>query len=121
MSARRQQFSNSPTPPLRGGAVRRVLSRSTPVTGRYTLLVRVLLAGPRGYCAGVSRAVEIVDRALEIFSPPIYVKHEIIHNHHVVERLRARGVVFIEDVAEAPDDAVLIFSAHGVPPSDRDA
>ncbi len=87
----------------------------------YTFLVRVLLAGPRGYCAGVSRAVEIVDRALEIFNPPIYVKHEIIHNHHVVERLRSRGVVFIEDVAEAPSDAVLIFSAHGVPPSDRAA
>jgi 4-hydroxy-3-methylbut-2-en-1-yl diphosphate reductase len=83
--------------------------------------VRVLLAGPRGYCAGVSRAVEIVDRALEIFSPPIYVKHEIIHNHHVVERLRSRGVVFIEDVSEAPGDSVLIFSAHGVPPSDRAA
>ncbi|MFN0073638.1 MAG: 4-hydroxy-3-methylbut-2-enyl diphosphate reductase [Chloroflexota bacterium] len=81
--------------------------------------MRVLLAGPRGYCAGVSRAVEIVDRALEIFSPPIYVKHEIIHNHHVVQRLRSRGVVFIEDVSEAPGNSVLIFSAHGVPPSDR--
>lgn len=81
--------------------------------------MRVLLAGPRGYCAGVSRAVEIVDRALGLFNPPIYVKHEIIHNHHVVARLRARGVVFIEDVAEAPAGSVLIFSAHGVPPSDR--
>ena len=81
--------------------------------------MRVLLAGPRGFCAGVSRAVEIVDRALEIFDPPIYVKHEIIHNHHVVERFRSRGVVFIEDIAEAPNGSVLIFSAHGVPPSDR--
>ena len=79
----------------------------------------ILLASPRGFCAGVSRAVEIVERALEIFGSPVYVKHEIIHNHHVVSDLRERGAVFVEDLAEVPDGSVLIFSAHGVPPSDR--
>ncbi len=83
--------------------------------------MQVLLAGPRGFCAGVSRAVEIVERVLEIFGPPIYVKHEIIHNHQVVADLRARGAVFVESIDEVPPGSPLIFSAHGVPPSDRDA
>jgi 4-hydroxy-3-methylbut-2-enyl diphosphate reductase len=82
--------------------------------------MQVLLAGPRGFCAGVSRAVEIVERVLEIFGPPIYVKHEIIHNHQVVADLRARGAVFVESIDEVPPGSPLIFSAHGVPPSDRD-
>jgi 4-hydroxy-3-methylbut-2-enyl diphosphate reductase len=81
--------------------------------------MQILLAGPRGFCAGVSRAVEIVERALEIFGPPIYVKHEIIHNHQVVSDLRNRGTIFVEDLDEVPAGSVLIFSAHGVPPSDR--
>jgi 4-hydroxy-3-methylbut-2-enyl diphosphate reductase len=81
--------------------------------------MQVLLAGPRGFCAGVSRAVEIVERVLEIFGPPIYVKHEIIHNHQVVADLRARGAVFVESIDEVPPGSPLIFSAHGVPPSDR--
>jgi 4-hydroxy-3-methylbut-2-enyl diphosphate reductase len=79
----------------------------------------IVLASPRGFCAGVSRAVEIVERALEIFGAPVFVKHEIIHNHQVVADLRGRGARFVEDLADVPDGAVLIFSAHGVPPSDR--
>jgi 4-hydroxy-3-methylbut-2-enyl diphosphate reductase len=80
--------------------------------------MQVLLAGPRGFCAGVSRAVEIVERVLEIYGPPIYVKHEIIHNHQVVADLRNRGAVFVESLDEVPPGSALIFSAHGVPPSD---
>jgi 4-hydroxy-3-methylbut-2-enyl diphosphate reductase len=80
--------------------------------------MQVLLAGPRGFCAGVSRAVEIVERVLEIYGPPIYVKHEIIHNHQVVADLRNRGAVFVESLDEVPPGSPLIFSAHGVPPSD---
>ena len=81
--------------------------------------MQVLLAGPRGFCAGVSRAVEIVERVLEIYGPPVYVKHEIIHNHQVVADLRNRGAVFVESLDEVPSGSPLIFSAHGVPPSDR--
>jgi 4-hydroxy-3-methylbut-2-en-1-yl diphosphate reductase len=76
--------------------------------------MRVLLAQPRGFCAGVERAIEIVERALEKFGPPIYVRHEIVHNRHVVERLRAKGAHFVDEVDEVPDGAVTIFSAHGV-------
>ncbi len=83
--------------------------------------MEIMLASPRGFCAGVDRAVEIVERALEIFGRPVYVKHEIIHNHQVVADLRTRGAVFVEDLAEVPPGSVLIFSAHGVPPSDRAA
>ncbi|MCC7104998.1 MAG: 4-hydroxy-3-methylbut-2-enyl diphosphate reductase [Chloroflexi bacterium] len=82
--------------------------------------MELLLAAPRGFCAGVSRAVEIVERALELYGAPVYVKHEIIHNRQVVERLRERGAVFVEDLSEVPEGATLIFSAHGVPPSDRE-
>jgi len=80
--------------------------------------MQLLLAGPRGFCAGVSRAVEIVERVLEIYGPPIYVKHEIIHNHQVVADLRNRGAVFVETLDEVPTGSPLVFSAHGVPPSD---
>jgi len=83
--------------------------------------MRVLLANPRGFCAGVDRAIEIVELALERYGPPIYVRHEIVHNRHVVEGLRAKGAVFIDDPAEAPAGSLLIFSAHGVSPSVRDA
>jgi 4-hydroxy-3-methylbut-2-en-1-yl diphosphate reductase len=79
----------------------------------------VMLAAPRGFCAGVVRAVDIVERVLEAYGPPVYVKHEIVHNRQVVERLREQGTIFIEDLAEAPPGARLVFSAHGVPPSDR--
>ena len=77
----------------------------------------VILAEPRGFCAGVDRAIEIVERALEKFGAPIYVRHEIVHNTHVVNDLRSRGAIFIEDLAEVPPGATLIFSAHGVPKS----
>jgi 4-hydroxy-3-methylbut-2-en-1-yl diphosphate reductase len=80
--------------------------------------MQVLLAGPRGFCAGVSRAVEIVERVLEIYGRPVYVKHEIIHNHQVVADLRNRGAVFVESLDDVPEGMPLIFSAHGVPPSD---
>ena len=83
--------------------------------------MQLLLAGPRGFCAGVSRAVEIVEQVLEVYGPPLYVKHEIIHNHQVVADLESRGVVFVEDLAEVPVGSPLVFSAHGVPPSDRAA
>ena len=74
----------------------------------------VMLAQPRGFCAGVDRAIEIVERALESFGGPVYVRHEIVHNEHVVSELRAKGAVFVESVELVPDGAVLIFSAHGV-------
>jgi 4-hydroxy-3-methylbut-2-enyl diphosphate reductase len=74
----------------------------------------VLLAKPRGFCAGVERAIEIVERALTLYGPPVYVRHEIVHNKHVVESLRAQGAVFVEELDEIPEGAVTIFSAHGV-------
>jgi 4-hydroxy-3-methylbut-2-enyl diphosphate reductase len=74
----------------------------------------ILLANPRGFCAGVDRAIDIVERALVIFGAPIYVRHEVVHNRYVVERLRGRGAVFVDELHEVPDDATVIFSAHGV-------
>src|SRR3954468_3095159 len=76
--------------------------------------MEVLLANPRGFCAGVERAIEIVERALEMHGAPIYVRHEIVHNRSVVEELRAKGAVFVEDLDEVPAGSVVIFSAHGV-------
>ena len=76
--------------------------------------MKLLLANPRGFCAGVDRAIEIVERALKIFGTPIYVRHEVVHNRFVVEDLRAKGAIFIEEVSEVPDESILIFSAHGV-------
>ena len=75
---------------------------------------RVILAEPRGFCAGVDRAIDIVERALEKYGAPIYVRHEIVHNRHVVDELRVKGAVFVEELEEVPADAVVIFSAHGV-------
>ena len=77
----------------------------------------IVLAEPRGFCAGVDRAIDIVEHALQKFGAPIYVRHEIVHNTHVVEDLRARGAIFIEDLNDVPPDATLVFSAHGVPKS----
>jgi 4-hydroxy-3-methylbut-2-enyl diphosphate reductase len=74
----------------------------------------VLLANPRGFCAGVDRAIEIVERALETFGAPIYVRHEVVHNRFVVDKLRAQGAVFVDELDEVPDGATVIFSAHGV-------
>jgi 4-hydroxy-3-methylbut-2-enyl diphosphate reductase len=90
---------------------------SSKPNGNGKVLLRVR---PRGFCAGVVRAVDIVELALEAFGPPVYVHHEIVHNRYVVEQLRQRGAIFVETVTEVPNGAVLIFSAHGVPPTVRD-
>ncbi|GAB3350090.1 4-hydroxy-3-methylbut-2-enyl diphosphate reductase [Chromohalobacter beijerinckii] len=76
--------------------------------------MQIKLANPRGFCAGVDRAIEIVNRALDVFGPPIYVRHEVVHNRFVVDSLRERGAVFVEELHEIPDDVIVIFSAHGV-------
>ena len=76
--------------------------------------MRIVLANPRGFCAGVDRAIDIVERALRMFGSPIYVRHEVVHNRHVVDGLRAKGAVFVEELDEVPDGAIVVFSAHGV-------
>jgi 4-hydroxy-3-methylbut-2-enyl diphosphate reductase len=83
--------------------------------------MEILLANPRGFCAGVDRAIEIVETALERFGAPVYVRHEIVHNRHVVERLREMGAVFVDEPDQAPPGSLLIFSAHGVSPAVREA
>src|SRR6202020_1700743 len=80
----------------------------------------VLLASPRGYCAGVDRAVQTVERALDLRGAPVYVRKEIVHNKHVVEQLRERGAIFVESESEVPQGATVVFSAHGVAPSVHD-
>ncbi|HEB82114.1 MAG TPA: 4-hydroxy-3-methylbut-2-enyl diphosphate reductase, partial [Gammaproteobacteria bacterium] len=80
----------------------------------------IYLASPRGFCAGVDRAIEIVERALEIFSPPIYVRHEVVHNRYVVNDLRNKGAIFVDELDEIPDGETVIFSAHGVAQSVRE-
>ncbi|KHL71223.1 4-hydroxy-3-methylbut-2-enyl diphosphate reductase [Pseudomonas flexibilis] len=82
--------------------------------------MHIKLANPRGFCAGVDRAIEIVNRALEVFGPPIYVRHEVVHNKFVVEDLRARGAIFVEELDQVPDNYIVIFSAHGVSKAVRD-
>lgn len=77
-------------------------------------MTQIKLANPRGFCAGVDRAIDIVDRALDVFGAPIYVRHEVVHNKFVVESLRERGAIFVDEVDQVPDDVILIFSAHGV-------
>ncbi|AZQ09605.1 4-hydroxy-3-methylbut-2-enyl diphosphate reductase [Shewanella khirikhana] len=76
--------------------------------------MNILLANPRGFCAGVDRAISIVERALELFSPPIYVRHEVVHNRYVVQNLKDRGAIFVEELDQVPDNSIVIFSAHGV-------
>lgn len=83
--------------------------------------MKIVLANPRGFCAGVDRAITIVEQALALFEPPIYVRHEVVHNKHVVEGLRARGAVFVEELHQVPDDSIVIFSAHGVSRAVREA
>ncbi len=79
--------------------------------------LRLILVAPRGFCAGVDRAIQIVERAIEKYGAPVYVRHEIVHNKHVVERLKAQGAVFVDELDQAPDDRPMVFSAHGVPKS----
>ena len=74
----------------------------------------IKLANPRGFCAGVDRAIDIVDRALDVFGAPVYVRHEVVHNKFVVDKLRLRGAIFVDELDEIPDDVIVIFSAHGV-------
>jgi 4-hydroxy-3-methylbut-2-enyl diphosphate reductase len=83
-------------------------------------IAEILLAGPRGFCAGVERAIDIVELALAVCRPPVYVRREIVHNRHVVESLRAKGAVFVDELDEVPDDATVIFSAHGISPAVRE-
>jgi 4-hydroxy-3-methylbut-2-enyl diphosphate reductase len=83
--------------------------------------MEVILASPRGFCAGVDRAIEIAETVLARFGPPVYIRHEIVHNRHVVDSLRARGAIFVEDPAEVPPGSLLVFSAHGVSPAVRQA
>src|SRR6266536_4336141 len=78
---------------------------------------RVLLAKPRGYCAGVDRAVITVEKALENYGPPVYVRKEIVHNKHVVDTLRARGAIFVDELSEVPPGSLVVFSAHGISPA----
>ncbi|TEW56787.1 4-hydroxy-3-methylbut-2-enyl diphosphate reductase [Psychromonas sp. RZ22] len=82
--------------------------------------MKIILANPRGFCAGVHRAINIVDRALELFPAPVYVRHEVVHNQYVVDGLKARGAVFVEELDEVPDNNIVIFSAHGVAQSVRE-
>ena len=81
------------------------------------LPLKLLIAAPRGFCAGVDRAIEIVERALQKYGAPVYVRHEIVHNRYVVDSLKARGAIFVDELDEVPDDAPVVFSAHGVPKS----
>ena len=83
-------------------------------------LKQIVLAGPRGFCAGVERAIDVVELALQVCSPPVYVRKEIVHNRHVVEALRAKGAIFVDELDEVPDDATVIFSAHGISPAVRE-
>ena len=90
------------------------------MTRSYSLksgTLKIILAEPRGFCAGVDRAIEIVERALEKFGRPVYVRHEIVHNRHVVNALRNKGAIFVEELSEVPEDVPVVFSAHGVPKS----
>src|ERR1700681_4253990 len=90
------------------------MAMDTATNGKMLLRVR-----PRGFCAGVVRAVDIVELALEVYGRPVYVHHEIVHNCYVVDQLRRRGAIFVETIAEVPSGSVLVFSAHGVPPRVR--
>ncbi len=87
----------------------------------YNQTMKILLANPRGFCAGVDRAVDIVERALTNFGPPIYVRHEVVHNRFVVDGLKEKGAIFVEELDEVPDGATVIFSAHGVSIAVREA
>jgi 4-hydroxy-3-methylbut-2-en-1-yl diphosphate reductase len=91
--------------------------RADSPSGEARPVLNVLIAAPRGFCAGVDRAIEIVERALQKYGAPVYVRHEIVHNRYVVEELKAKGAIFVEELDDVPDDAPVVFSAHGVPKS----
>src|SRR5262245_53778139 len=97
-----------------------MLLREDRGTDMVTRITEIVLAGPRGFCAGVERAIDIVELALEVCGPPVYVRREIVHNGYVVDKLRAKGAVFVDELDEAPDGATVIFSAHGVSPAVRE-
>lgn len=90
------------------------LSSTACITDKLWCCVEIKLANPRGFCAGVDRAIDIVNRALDVFGAPIYVRHEVVHNKFVVESLRDRGAIFVDELSDVPDDVIVIFSAHGV-------
>src|SRR3954467_14446123 len=107
----------------RGERSRRVVPFHTGLTcegyGDRAVVKRLLLASPRGYCAGVERAVETVERALALYGSPVYVRKQIVHNSHVVEDLRSRGAVFVDSLGDVPEGATVVFSAHGIAPAVR--
>src|SRR5262245_56003107 len=98
-----------------------MLLREDRGTDMVTRITEIVLAGPRGFCAGVERAIDIVELALEVCGPPVYVRREIVHNGYVVDKLRAKGAVFVDELDEVPDGGTAIFSAHGVSPAVREA
>ena len=108
-AARARRASGSPVPFKAMTTAPRALAARAPK--------RVLLAAPRGYCAGVDRAVQAVEEALDLYGPPVYVRKEIVHNKHVVEQLAERGAIFVEQETEVPEGALVVFSAHGVAPT----
>jgi 4-hydroxy-3-methylbut-2-en-1-yl diphosphate reductase len=116
--ATRARRANRPAAGAGTGSTMKAVSTDT-ATAPNTV-EKLLLAAPRGYCAGVDRAVQTVERALDLHGPPVYVRKQIVHNKHVVEQLAARGAVFVEDVEEVPEGALTVFSAHGVSPRVRD-
>ncbi|MEM6827085.1 MAG: 4-hydroxy-3-methylbut-2-enyl diphosphate reductase, partial [Pseudomonadota bacterium] len=93
------------------------LSKANATPATETQPLRLLIAAPRGFCAGVDRAIEIVEKSIERYGAPVYVRHEIVHNKYVVEGLKAKGAIFVKELNEVPSDAPVVFSAHGVPKS----
>ena len=91
--------------------------KSDPVNIQPRPTLKILMAAPRGFCAGVDRAILVVERALEKYGAPVYVRHEIVHNRHVVDALKAKGAIFVDELSDVPDGVPVIFSAHGVPKS----
>src|SRR5262249_12812645 len=104
----------------RRGAHLVILARMSVNTETIAKMQQIVLAGPRGFCAGVDRAIDIVELALRVCPYPVYVRKEIVHNRHVVEALRAKGAHFVDELDEVPDGATVIFSAHGISPAVRD-
>jgi 4-hydroxy-3-methylbut-2-enyl diphosphate reductase len=117
---RKASFAPRGRPP--GATARKVATATLPLMASTTTMApkRVLLAAPRGYCAGVDRAVQTVERALDLYGAPVYVRKEIVHNKHVVEELSKRGAIFVEQETEVPEGEMVVFSAHGVAPAVHD-